>query len=327
MTTSAQDLQSITLRADGARIDLLNFGATTCDWRIVSDGQRVPLILGFDDLSDYLTSPIFCGAIAGRVSNRIGEGQFEGPNGPIKLDQNEGTTTVHGGAMGTSAVFWKLEQVSENEARMTYHSADGENGFPGNVDFEVRVILSKDSLEYIMRATVDEETPISLAQHNYYNIGGTPDIWDYQLACNSSRTLAQNDKGVCNGEVADQSDSALDFRTLRPLRKVEARGLDDHFLFDDEATHLRKVATLQSPDGIALTFYSDQLGAQLYTAHHMKEIKGGLDGQTYGKASGFCFEPQGHPNAVNIPSFPSVFVSPDKPYEQRLVIKVSGGDP
>ena len=73
-----------------------------------------------------------------------------------------------------------------------------------------------------------------------------------------------------------------------------------------------------------MKLWSDQPGAQLYTAAAMPLQVGGLDGQTYGPASGFCFEPQGFPNAVNIPTFPTVFVSPEKPYVQKLQVEIKG---
>jgi aldose 1-epimerase len=136
--------------------------------------------------------------------------------------------------------------------------------------------------------------------------------------------LGQNDVGVSTGEIIDIGSSVMDFTKVSSLAQVKARGMDDHLLFDDAKSHLRAVAYIQNAQGLGIRIHSDQLGAQIYTANGMGPIEGGLDGAVYGSAAGICFEPQGHPNAVNIPGFPSVMVTPDAPYKQTLLVKTLG---
>ncbi|MFY0597792.1 MAG: galactose mutarotase [Cognatishimia sp.] len=324
MAEAEKSMKSIVLQADRARLVLLNFGATTCDWRVPVGAKTQPMILGFDDLAQYQSSPFYFGAIVGRVSNRIGGGGYTGPDGPVGLECNEGGSVLHGGARGLSAVYWDIQALSDSEARLSYTSPHGENGFPGEVQFEVLVSLTPDTLCYKMRAKVDRPTPISLAQHNYYNFGGTQNIWDYHLTCASHQMLEKDKTGVSTGNVRDVTDTDLDFRTPRALLDTQANGLDDHFLFTTKRGDLREVASIVSADGLGVKIHSDQDGAQIYTADGMPAMTGGLDGQSYASASGICFEPQGHPNAVNIPEFPSVMVTPETPYEQTLLIEVTG---
>jgi aldose 1-epimerase len=324
---SKNTLKTVTLTCDGSSLVLLNFGATTVDWRVLSKGHATPMILGFQDVNDYLSAPGYLGAIAGRVSNRIGNGHLKVAGRSYQLGQNEGTTTLHGGPKGLSHVFWELDKLSDSEALLRYHSPAGENGFPGTADIKLRVTLTAKTLRYDLSAEVDQATPVSLAQHNYYNFGTTGTIWDYQVKVASHRTLAQNDLNVSTGEVIDHADGAMDFRKAKPFREIESRGLDDHFLFDRAGSGLCEVAEVRAPSGLGVKFHSDQLGAQIYTAHAMGPIHGGLSGARYGAASGFCFEPQGHPNAVNIPEFPSVIAHPETGYSQQLLIEAVGTDP
>lgn len=63
----------------------------------------------------------------------------------------------------------------------------------------------------------------------------------------------------------------------------------------------------------------------------MPRFSGGnfLDGRegkgaaTYPKHSGLCLEPQGFPNAINQPSFPSVVLQPDHTYRHEIVYRFS----
>ncbi|UZD91376.1 aldose epimerase family protein [Cognatishimia activa] len=326
MQNHASDaLKLVTLKTQNAQLSLLNFGATTRDWRVSSGDEMVPMILGFEDPKEYLTSQYFFGTIAGRVSNRIGDGRYQTEGGVVELDKNEGATTLHGGSRSLSLVIWDLSQVSDTQARFEYHSPDGEMGFPGNARIEVLVTLSERQLRYDMKATVDAVTPISLAQHNYYNFGGTRDIWDYRIKCPTHSLLEQNDIGVSTGKVIDTSGGPLDLRNSPTFRQFEQSGLDCHFIFDDlgNAT-LREVADIRASDGKGIKIFSDQDGAQIYTAHGLPNLSGGLDGANYGAAAGLCFEPQGYPNAVNIKEFPSVMASPEKPYQQTLIIEAVG---
>lgn len=320
------ELTSVTLSCDGAHVTLINYGAITADWRIDVDGTATPMILGYQDLNDYPRSPYYFGAIVGRVSNRIGGGRFALPDGTIaKLATNEGATTLHGGPNGLGSVYWSLTKTAEDRAELTYRSEDGEGGFPGCVDVKVIVTLTEKSLTYDMSATVDRPTPISLAQHNYYNFGGTADIWDYSLKMPSHQVLEQNDIGVSTGSILDTTGSTKDFRAGQSMAAFKESGLDGHFVFDAdalEADDLPTVADMRAPNGLGLRVFSDQLGAQIYTAHGLDSVPGGLNGQTYGRGAGLCVEPQGHPNAVNIAAFPSVMATPDAPYRQVLRLEI-----
>jgi aldose 1-epimerase len=68
--------------------------------------------------------------------------------------------------------------------------------------------------------------------------------------------------------------------------------------------------------------WSDQPGLQVYTGHGLPNLHGALPGQRIAPWAGIALEPQAFPNAVNCPSFPSIIVTPDQPYRQKLTVEI-----
>ncbi|NVO54710.1 galactose mutarotase [Rhodobacteraceae bacterium B1Z28] len=294
------------------KVSLLNYGAITQGWWI----NDTPLILGYDKPQDYLTDPFYLGAIVGRVANRMGGAQFKLGDVQYALSANEGSNTLHGGVAGLSRQHWSLEQISSVEAVLNYTSPDGENGFPGEVRFEVRVYLSFPRLTYSISAQVDRPTPISVAQHNYYSLGSDRNVSDNCLKLASNGFLDIDNQGIPSGLVRGVRENGLDFISSKPIGDT-AMDIDHYFVFAPNRDHQRPVAEVGAPSGFKLSVYSDQPGAQVYTAAHLSD--------PFQSGAGLCIEPSGYPNAPNISSFPAIICSPDNPYHQTLILEISGG--
>ena len=323
---NGQTLREVNLRDGDVSLAILNYGATTRDWRVPLNGRPVPVVLGYADPVQYLHGTVFFGAIVGRVSNRIGGAQFSMNGQTLRLSPNDGGNQLHGGPVGLSNVFWEIEPDGPSAVRLRYVSPAGENGFPGQAKVTVDVQLTGSCVTYDMRAEVDCVTPISLAQHNYYNLAGGGSIWDHKLRCTADRMLAMDDQGIMSGDITSVDGTRFDFRDMRTFAQADPKrlGIDHNLVFEAGRDVSQPVSEVVAANGMHLKAWSDQPGAQLYTAAHMPMQEGGLDGQNYGPAAGFCFEPQGFPNAVNIPSFPSVLVSPEIPYAQKLQVEIKG---
>lgn len=319
-------LREVTIRDGDVSVSVLNYGATTRDWRVPLNGALVPVVLGFENPADYQDCNTYLGAVAGRVSNRIAGAQYAHDGLTHELTPNEGRNQLHGGPDGLAKVFWDIEPDGPSAVRLSYLSCAGENGFPGQARVTLDIRLKGARVTYDMRAEVDSVTPISLAQHNYYNLGGGGTVWDHRMGCDADHVLGVNAEGIATGEIMPVDGTRFDFRKMRSFGQADAgrQGIDHNLVFAKDRDFDQPVAEVEGPNGMRLKLWSDQPGAQLYTAMTMARQNGGLDGQSYGPASGFCFEPQGFPNAVNIPTFPSVLVSPEIPYAQTLQVEIKG---
>src|SRR5690606_198556 len=122
------------------------------------DGAFADVTLGFDSVEDYaVRNNAYFGAIVGRYGNRIAGARFEIDGQAYEgLAKNDGPNHLHGGNKGFDKALWDAEEIRGEgfEAlRLSYRSADGEEGYPGNLDATVTYTLT-DADEWI----IDYET-------------------------------------------------------------------------------------------------------------------------------------------------------------------------
>ncbi|MTI03225.1 aldose epimerase family protein [Roseibium sp. RKSG952] len=309
-TGKASGIEAAIITDGDMRVSVLNYGAITLGWWY----KDVPLILGFEDPNEYLTDTRYLGAIVGRVANRISGATFDLDGTSFELNANEGKNTLHGGDDGLSKQFWELEQIAQNEVLLSYVSHDGEGGFPGNIRFEVRIRLQGSRLVYSITAQPDRPTPISITQHNYYTLCAAEGVDEHKLKLASNWYLEIDDQGIPSGRVLPINGNGLDFSTPNTIGSA-SEGIDHFFCFDHDRDPNAPVAEITSPSGLALTVYSDQPGAQVYSGYELTKPRRG--------SRGVCIEPSGYPNAPNISSFPSIIYTPENPYRQELILEVS----
>ena len=319
-----QMLREARLESAELSLSILNFGAATRDLRYLVGGANRRLVLGYKNPGEYIENPDYMGAFVGRVAGRIKNARFDLDGQTHQLNANEGGNQLHGGPSGLSHQFWHFESVDCTKIRLTHTSPDRANGYPGQAVVSILVALTGNRVTYDVIAKVDRPTPISLAQHNYYNLaGGGEPIWDHQLQVDATGYLVLDDSNVPNGAIASLSGTRYD--VSQPVRLDQ---LDPEYQGSDIALCLRQcrdihepVAQLRASDGLTMSVWTNQPVAQFYTASGMIKRSGGLHGQCLGPGMGVCFEPQGFPNAVNLANFPSVIATSVQPYRQRLELE------
>lgn len=301
-------------------VSVLNYGAVTQDWQV--GGRHV--VLGFETFEAYPVHSRSFGIIAGRVANRTAHGRFELGGQTYQLATNNGAHHLHGGDVGLGRRLWRMEADSRGKAlRLQYHSPDGEDGYPGAVDFDVVIRLRGRELTYDMAATPDRETPINLAQHNYYNLGGA-DVRGHKIWVDASG-YTPVDKGLIpTGEIAALAGTHFDYRRPVTIGAADPQGLgvDLNFVLRAERAKGEPAARVDGPDGLSLSLKTDQPGLQIFNAPEMEIPVPGLGGQGYGRFGGLCLEPQHFPNALNTPAFGSILCSPEQPYRQILSVRI-----
>jgi len=325
---NGQRVDQFRLTSDtGVSVDIIGYGVVVRDWRVPVAGGERSVVLGFDQFDGYPAHSPHFGSLAGRVANRIKNASFELDGVTYNLPPNAGDLQLHGGEEGLGRQVWLGQVDSANNAvRFSHFSPDGAMGYPGNVNFTATYALSGNRLRLELSATTDRATPISLVQHQYFNLGTTNDVLDHAIQVNSSAYTELGADLAPTGAILPSSGTIYDLRQPRTMRDADGAPVDyDIGMVLDTGRKLSDpIATVVSPDkDLTLKLWSDRPGVQVYNGVWTDVSVPGLDGKRYGKHSGFCLEDQAFADAVHNPHFPNIICSPDRPYSHWCEFEIA----
>ena len=330
VTSSGETVTCYTMEnAGGIRVCCLDYGAVISRlWVPDRQGQPVDIVLGYDDLAAYERDAAYFGACVGRVAGRIKDSRLTLGGREYILTPNDGVNHLHG--VLSKRVF--RAAVAGGSLRLTYHSPDGEDGLPGNVEITVTYTLDEANVLAIRyEAISDADTVINLTNHSYFNLSGHGSgTVDGQLLQIAADTFLETADDVCpTGVILPVEGTPLDFRTLRhigqgfPVRcpQMELVGGYDHcYCLRPEAA---PAALAYAPDtGIAMHIVTTQPGLQFYSGNDLEPGLPGKDGVHYGARSGFCLEAQHYPCALSYPAFPSILLSRGRRYRETTLLQL-----
>jgi len=310
------DVYRIRLKTDRLEANFLSYGAVLQDLRLA--GHSHPLVLGFPTFAPYLTHSPYFGAIAGRCANRIRDGHLELDGKTHKLDRNFlGKHTLHGGAAGTGKKVWQIEQVTTDSVAFAITLADGEMGFPGNLNAKVTYKLVPDAtLDINMEATTDATTLCNLAHHSYFTLDGSGSIAQHHLEIDAENYIPVGDELIPTGEVRPVNSARFDFRTAKPIGL--GGSLDHNFCLSSDRQDLRRVALLTSlVSGVSLDVQTTEPGLQIYDGRRVDIDIPGLAGKPMSKHAGIAIEPQIWPDANHHENFADAILRPGETYRQH----------
>lgn len=325
----------------GASVEITNWGGVILAINVPDrSGVMEDVTLGYDELARYVGRNPHYGAVAGRYANRIEDGRFVLDGRTYQLTQNNGDNHLHGGKAGFYHQLWTAEPFEGTDragVRLSYVSADGEEGYPGELTTHVTYTFDDDNqLTVDFEATTDKATIVNLTQHTYFNLGGhdTPTIHDHVLEIGADFYLAMTEDRVSSGAVMPVAGTPIDFRAPKPVgQDIDA----DHPVTDGGAGYgrymvlhhrekrdgLTVAARVSDPaSGRVMTVLTEELGFQFYSGNNIP-VETGKHGAAYGPRRGMCFETHGFPNAPNIPHFPSSRLDPGDLYRTRTVFAFS----
>lgn len=314
------------VNSNGLEAKIANFGGIITSLKVPDrDGNLENIVLGFDNLQDYLGGHPYFGALIGRYGNRIAGGRFEIEGREYQLATNDGENHLHGGNIGFDKVLWNAEVIDGEVLQLTYLSPDGEEGYPGNLEVMVTYKLT-DENELIIdyEATTDKTTHVNLTAHSYFNLTGdfSSTILDHQLKLNAAHYTPVNEQLIPTGEIAPVDGTPFDFTDFNPIGsrigQVEG-GYDHNFVLEGESGSLKTAAELIEPEsGRKLTVYTTQPGVQFYSGNFLNGSLVSPDGIPYDRHSGMCLEPQHFPDSPNKPHFPSTILMPGEIYKSQI---------
>ncbi|MCQ2297933.1 MAG: galactose mutarotase [Bacteroidales bacterium] len=335
-------IQTHILRNDnGMEAHITNFGGRIQRLLIPTrEGNKLDVVLGFDNLDDYRPERHLqdFGATIGRFANRIGNGKFSLNGTAYQLPQNNGPHCLHGGPDGWQYKEFAILESSDSHLLMQYLSPDGDNGFPGNIDFRIQFTLSPDNaLRIDYQAASDAPTVINVTNHSYFNLNGDPDlsILNHLMQIHSSQFTLNDDTCLPTGEISSVEGTPMDFRTPKAIGRdielpdqqlINGRGYDHNWILDTKGSLDTPCASLDSPlTHIRMEVYTDQPGMQVYTGNFLDGSVTGKYGKTYQMRHAVCLETQHYPDSPNHPEWAesNTTLLPDTPFHTTTIFKFS----
>lgn len=311
----------------GLSIAVMDIGATWLSCRFtIDDNETRELLLGVSSIEDFYAQECFMGATVGRYANRIAKGQFEIGGQRYQVNTNQAGNCLHGGEQGFDKRRWTIAKQTQDSVTLTLFSADGEQGFPGNLDASVTYqVLADNSVSIEYQANTDAATPVNLTNHAYFNLNnGEQDCRQHKVFINADQYLPTNEVGIPLDKPIEVTDTGFDFRTAKLIasdfladkQQVPAKGYDHSYVLNSCCLEGEKAAEVISPDGkVQLSVYTDKPAMQLYTGNWLAGNPN-RPGQVYQDYAGFALETQFLPDSPNHPEWDqqSCILQPNEEY-------------
>jgi aldose 1-epimerase len=326
----------------GVKVTLTNYGGKIVNaWIPDRNGNPADIILGFNTIEEYVKGSKSFGATVGRYANRIAKGAFTLDGVAYQLPINNGPNCLHSGPNGFNTKVFDAKEIETPQGKvveMHFLSPDGENGFPGTLDFYVSFNLTeKNELVINYKATTDKPTVLNVTNHSYFNLKGEGkgEITGIEVVVNGdSIAEVANNEMIPTGIFRNILNTPMDFKAPRLVSKdidadyeqLKYGGGYDHswVLNKKQKGELSFTASAYDPEnGRFMEVYTTEPAVQFFTGNSLNGSQIGKSGVAYGKRSGFCFETQHFPDSPNHPNFPSTVLRPGETFISTTIYKFS----
>lgn len=320
----------------GISAEVLTYGGVIYSFNVPDkNGKKTNISANMATMAEYENEKhrSFFGSLIGRYGNRIAGGKFKIGDQEYTLPTNNGPNSLHGGNKGFDTKVWDAEPIRGNGyvgLKLTYTSADGEEGYPGTLKTTVVYKLDNQNrwtMDYT--ATTDKETVVNLTNHTFWNLAGFPNTnHEHILTLNADRFLPTDDTLIPTGVLQPVEGTPLDFRKAHKIgeriSQVEgahfAGGYDHCFVLNQaKPGQMVLCAKVVEPtSGRTMTIHTTEPGVQFYSGNFL-DGSTGIDGYTYDKHGAFCLETQHFPNSPNNADFPSTLLRPGETYRTTTI--------
>ena len=329
----------------GVSVTFMSYGGAITDVT-APDRQGRPghVVLGMPTLRDYETvvaqHELYFGALLGRYANWIDRGRFSLGGHAYQITLSDPPQTIHGGKRGFDKRVWTvLPQVTSGKsvsARLSYTSADGEEGFPGTLRVAVTYTLFEDgefAIEY--EAVTDKDTMLTLTNHMNFNLAGAGSpggVLGQVLRVYADRYLPLDASQIPLGPPAPVVGTPFDFRTPTAIgarihdrdgQLAIADGYDNYWILDkrgDPSQPQLAAHALDPGSGRTLDCFTTEPGVQIYTGGWFDGTVGGVGGR-YGKYAAFTLETQHYPDSPNHPDYPATELRPGEVFNSTTIFR------
>lgn len=296
-------------------------------------GESADIVLGCERVEDCLTDGAFMGAMVGRVANRIGDGTFTLNGIEYVLVKNSGKNHLHGGVNGFNKKVYPYEFVSEG-VKFSGFSPDGEEGYPGNLDYSFTYKLSGGELSIVYEADTDQDTLVNFTNHSYFNLSGrSENVHHHKLRIDAEKIACVDDSCLANGEFMDVEGTPFDFKEFHEIgERIDEKhpqlklgcGYDHSFLLSNVENQIELV---HEESGRKLTISTTMPAVQVYTGNFLADGAIGKNGKPYENRAGVALETQLMPNSINIEEDPKVILRKGEHFYSSTNYKFGCGSP
>lgn len=318
----------LSMKNDELEVVVTNYGCTIVKVLMQDkNGEIGDVVLGYDNIESYQNLDAYLGALVGRVANRIKVGKFSLNGEEYTLAVNNGPNHLHGGIKGFSYQTFNYEIKDENTIEFSYVSVDGEEGYPGTLDFKAIYTLEGDTLTIRYLATTDKDTILNITNHSYFNLSAKQEnIYNHKLTLKADTFACIDPDGLPTGEFRNVEGTPFDFRKGALIgdrveqdydQLVNGTGIDHPIIFNAKENQ----AILEhEQSGRRLVVSTTLPGAQVYTANFL-DGREGKYGQHYYKRDAVCIETQNLPDAIHLEENPTTILKKGETYDETTSYK------
>jgi aldose 1-epimerase len=308
-------------------------------WTPDREGKMADIVLGYDGSEQYLNDEYYMGTVVGRYANRIAGHKVIIDNREYELRSKNQGYHHHGGVNGFNTKIFKARAFKANGVSgvlFTYTSADGEEGYPGEFQLEVKYSLT-DKNEWVVeyRGISDQTTIVNLTQHAYFNLAGhdSGNIDQHELQLFARHYLPVNHLQVPTGMQAPVAGTVFDFTKSKQIGAEQhhpdeqlylSNGYDHSFVLEAEHTlNLKHAACVYEPvSGRTLNVFTTEPAVHFYAGNFLDNVQG-KQGAIYPQRGGLCLETQHFPDSPNHPAFPSTVLKAGEEFYSKTVFRFS----
>jgi aldose 1-epimerase len=290
------NIYSFELKNKNLKISILNYGAII--QKVEYKGKN--LVLGFENLDDYIEDILYTGAFIGRNAGRISKAIFKLNDKFYQLEKNDRENNLHSGSECISKKIFNYNIISEKELELFLF--EKENYFPGDLSINLRFSLLDDELIITITGKSNKDTIFNPTYHTYFNFNDdlSKSIDNHYLKISSDFFLELNDDSTPSGLIK-KVNCVMDFNNFKIIKEdinnkylEPQNGYDHPYVLRNEninAEIINKETNIHmkiSTDLPTLIFYSGNFIPNKYYS---------IDSST---RCGFCLEPQYYPDFINI---------------------------
>jgi aldose 1-epimerase len=300
-----------------------------------------------DSYVDSGNSPYF-GGLIGRYGNRIALGQFSLNGTTYQLPINNPPNSLHGGFVGFDKHVWDVVKADVGsqgpELELHLFSADGDQGYPADLDVNVTYTLTDDNQIVIDYKAKNDSSTLStvtnLTNHAYWNLAGegTGTIYDHVLTLKASRFTPVDSTLIPTGAIDPVAGTPFDFTSGMAIgdhvrdsgsnqQILFGRGYDHNFVLDSggSAKPVLAAHVWEPTSRRTLDIYTTEPGIQFYSGNFLDGTLIGTSGHSYRQGDGFALETQHFPDSPNHANFPSTVLGPGNTYTSETIYQFGTG--